>query len=681
MPPSKHDKRNGDPLQADIEALPGAGRSDDANARGSDGPGPQLDAIRGQNDLNVPGQSARWPTASEVETEASRMTIWDRGDAQYNEAKTSTDEITLPTAPSDEPLIDRLMSLRCESSQPPGSQYYPKGLVEALMTAEEIEAVIDEGRHHLGKQLTDEEVQNYAQSAIHGKPDDDTKSGYRKIFAILVLLKRGWDIVLFIDEGIRDKDLPLQTVPIPRADSVSRPKMRLGGDASTALAWLSHWPGVDHEGFEREQWLMLTPFFARGQPGGAWLYELPRPVVLPWIEKDKEALRQGAYGFVSKVEIHPRHHTFDLSKASDGMFAVKRFKPERVSKKLTSEVIRRKFENEIEILNRFSGDVHPNLISLQAAFHHGDEYCVILPWADCDLVEFWKKADPGSPLDRDNLLWLLDQCQGLASGLQSIHSYQPTETTGPGDGLDSRTEKPFGRHGDIKPANILLFRNQGNPEDRDRGKLVITDFGLSRFHSDGTKSYVFDGDGFAATYTYCPPECDREFCYISRSFDIWSFGCVLLEFAAWYLGGWALVDAFVTRRRVSDDPEMPNFTFDHFFKRGECAHGINPQVQQFVDELHGHLDCSDPIHRLLDFVMQNMLVVNPKGRAECSNVCTVLDALYNRVADESYQVVASPRPRPTTQGAGISRLERHGSHPDGGPSNRCSPRRSPRTWS
>ncbi|EAQ87592.1 hypothetical protein CHGG_04211 [Chaetomium globosum CBS 148.51] len=508
MPPSEHDRRNDDPLQADIEALLAAGRSGDANARGYDDPRAQRDAIRGQGgtgadlpqkDHNGPGQPLRRPPASEAETEASRMTIWDRGDAQYNEAKNSTEwshkpEVILPTTLPNEPLIDRLMSLRCESSRPKGSQYYPKGTVEALMTAEEIESVIREGRHHLegaGRRLTDEEVRDYARAA-HVQLDDDTESSYRRIFAILVLLKRGWDIVLFIDEGICDKHLPLKTVPVPGAHPDARPKMRLGGDPNTPLAWLSHWPGVDHEGFEREQWLMLAPFFARGQRKSAWLYELPRTVVLPWIEKETEVVRQGGYGLVSKVKIHPGHHTFDLTKASDGMFAVKCFKrhvPNESSSGASTtsrRLTRREFENEIEILNRFSGDVHPHLISLQAAFRHDDEYCVILPWADCDLLEFWKKTDPGSPLDKTNLLWMLDQCRGLASGLLSIHRYQQTETVAHEDGRDYRAEKPFGRHGDIKPANILLFRNQGEPGDR--GRLVITDFGLSRFHSDGTKS-------------------------------------------------------------------------------------------------------------------------------------------------------------------------------------------------
>jgi hypothetical protein len=610
MPPTEHDRRSDGPSQNSqyLDELLAAARRDVANALNYDF-GPRLDAIRGQggtaidlsqDDLNVSGHSVKRPAASEAETEASRMTIWDRGDAQYYEAYSTGShrpEVKLSILPSSAPLASRLMSLRCWSSRPKDSQYYPKGSVEALMTAEEIASVIHDGRHELekvGKRLTDKDIWEYAKRATHVRLEDGTESSFRRMFAILVLLRRGWDIVLFIDEGICDKHLPLKAVDIHGAGSSLPPEMRLEDDPDTPLACLSHWSEIDHEDFDRKQWPMLAPFFARAKRKNAWLYELPRKVVLPWIEKNMESGRQGGYAFVSKVEIHPSHHNFDLTNASDGMFAVKHFKSHVFNESSNgasttfSYLTRREFENEIEILNRFSGDVHPHLISLQAAFRHDDEYCVILPWAEYDLVEFWKNTDPGSPLDKTSLLWVLDQCRGLASGLQSIHVYEQTESSTQDDNQDFKTEKVFGRHGDIKPANILLFRKQGDPGDR--GRLVITDFGLSRFHSDGTKSYLLNKDNIPATLTYRPPECDLDECVISRSFDIWSFGCVLLEFAAWYLGGWGLVHKFVERRKVMNNPLFYGWNIDQFFElvgppeggggRGHAR--VNPRVQQVI---------------------------------------------------------------------------------------------------
>lgn len=229
------------------------------------------------------------------------------------------------------------------------------------------------------------------------------------------------------------------------------------------------------------------------------------------------------------------------------------------------DAIRCEFEREIEILNRFSGDVHPHLVSLQAAFRHGDDYCVIFPWAESDLRTLWRTRDSGDPLEKDNLKWVLEQCRGMASGLQAIHVYQTTETRSGRDGDEgegARMRSIYGRHGDIKPENILLFRDQGDVSDR--GRLVITDFGLARFHSDGTKTY-FSHKELAVTMSYRPPESDMEGRTISRSVDIWSFGCLLLEFVSWHLGGWELIKKFMEARKAVN-MLLYEWSFDQFFE-------------------------------------------------------------------------------------------------------------------
>ena len=103
-----------------------------------------------------------------------------------------------------------------------------------------------------------------------------------------------------------------------------------------------------------------------------------------------------------------------------GMFAIKRFKANLHGRSTgttdtencssasqvtpaTLQAAWREFESEIEILNRFSGDVHPHLISLQAAFRHGDDHCVIFPWAEYDLKTLWKTKSFEPPLHKSNL--------------------------------------------------------------------------------------------------------------------------------------------------------------------------------------------------------------------------------------------------------------------------------------
>jgi serine/threonine protein kinase len=361
---------------------------------------------------------------------------------------------------------------------------------------------------------------------------------------------------------------------------------------------------------------------------------------------------------------------------SDGTFAVKIFKPDRASTSPTpeglpsdmasltylqtsgtvdAEELKEGFKREIETLRRFSGEDHPHLISLLAAFRHGDDYCVIFRWARCDLKTLWRDSakwnwDP-DPLSKPTLQWMLEQCRGIASGLHRIHRYTRSETMADGHLAAPHNNIIYGRHGDIKPENILVFCKQNQPEDR--GTLVITDFGLTRFHTEGTKSY-FSSKDVLNTFSYRPPECDMEECRITQSFDIWSFGCVLLEFIAWYLGGWALVLKFV-RVRKTIDPVLNGWNVDQFFEavrpegetEGPVFFRVKLEVHQFViNELHAHPKCSEPIHKLLDYIMTHMLVVVSRGvqqRDDSSQVHTELDKLCKMVAPPEYKLVPSPR--------------------------------------
>jgi serine/threonine protein kinase len=142
----------------------------------------------------------------------------------------------------------------------------------------------------------------------------------------------------------------------------------------------------------------------------------------------------------------------------------------------------------------------------------------------------------------------------MAGGLSQIHDYKTKSGS-----LDHH--RIYGRHGDIKPDNILVFLDPVDPQSR--GTLVITDFGLTRFHSDHTKTYF--KRNIPMTPTYRPPECDMHGGSVSRSFDIWSYGCVLLEFIAWYLGGLELLDNFVQRRKTPD-PQLSGIKSDQFFE-------------------------------------------------------------------------------------------------------------------
>jgi len=486
------------------------------------------------------------------------------------------------------------MTVRCitkSEKDKSGTGFFPRGSIDKLITESEVAKTIRQGLPFLELELSEDEIREYA-----AKVCNEAKS-YCKIFAILVLMKIGWEIVRFVDDpsGICDDYLPLEAVPVD--DTGNLVEMRLSHDQDTPLRCLEEWGVMEHDGFTRWQWSMLAPFFAKGKKGNARFYHLEKNDILPWIDEQGD-IHQGGFSSISRVQIHPCHHNFDKSKVSrlqasrrprdpkltnifwqlnDGTFAVKRFKTNlgtNTSSLATSNgmdsasqllaTLKQEFEEEIEILNKFSGNTHRHLISLLAAYQRGNDCCLLFHWANCDLKKMWEDQEPGDPLDKRNLEWVLEQCQGIANGLRQIHCHQTTEVrTGrlSDGGLEHRI---YGRHGDIKPDNILLFRSKDEIEPHDRGTLVIADFGLTRFHSDHTRTY-FPKRSIPATPTYRPPECDMENCAISRSFDIWSYGCVLLEFITWYLGGWTFVKEFVQKRQAPN-VLLHNFNSDQFFE-------------------------------------------------------------------------------------------------------------------
>src|SRR3569833_3200461 len=84
--------------------------------------------------------------------------------------------------------------------------------------------------------------------------------------------------------------------------------------------------------------------------------------------------------------------------------------------------------------------------------------------------------------DRSRVRWLDEQCKGLAEGLRGIHNTKLSSSHESGLQPPILDEKNCGRHGDIKPQNVLWFRQEKGAQG-DHGVLKISDFGLTRFHS------------------------------------------------------------------------------------------------------------------------------------------------------------------------------------------------------
>lgn len=212
------------------------------------------------------------------------------------------------------------------------------------------------------------------------------------------------------------------------------------------------------------------------------------------------------------------------------------------------------------MLMTFSGNANPHLVSLLATYEQYNEYYLIFPWAEGDLQSFWREVKPAPSVTHDTVLWMAEQCLGISRGLSVLHKHQTLNTNrlksvfvqhefGPQEVTDTEIWPLFGVHGDIKPQNILWFKDDSSSEDR--GTLKISDFGLAEFKTSATKIYR-PSSKVLVSASYRPPECELKSGSVGQSQDIWALGCLYLEMVAWLLGGWELVHSFQHRRAANE---------------------------------------------------------------------------------------------------------------------------------
>lgn len=190
------------------------------------------------------------------------------------------------------------------------------------------------------------------------------------------------------------------------------------------------------------------------------------------------------------------------------------------------------FKREVKALLRFNGFDHPHMVTLLMTWTLGDHYYLLFPLAAHDLARYWEH-NPEPKLDEGMAMWMAKQMVGIASAVEHIHDPQ---TRGPNLPIPS---EEFGKHGDLKPENILLYNS---PYD-ERGILVVADFGLAKLNSILSRTQT-------NTHTPCSPrykapECDILGAKVSRVYDIWTLGCVMLEWICWVFEGDVVRGQFV----------------------------------------------------------------------------------------------------------------------------------------
>jgi len=405
---------------------------------------------------------------------------------------------------------------------------------------------------------------------------DDICNEHRKTFATLLLINNSKAILKFIRAGLTDAHLPLHSISFTREDGTSPDDVLCAKDhlahlppipCGNCLRWSVSWIRL----FEDKQWEMLAPVFQAKEDEAPNHYTLHDQIILPFTYCQHAC--RGSRGEILKVRIHANHHNFhhfDTSADPDSFFAVKKLAEQE------------ELGRERSVLKRID-DQH--VITLLATYEHRGYYHLVMPWAECNLEAFWAEKMPDPPRDSKVLHWMARQCLGTAKGLgkvqhhltnsvSSLHgsSLPIPQRSARAPRLSIPVPKPstalsaskklrvytrhtfFGRHGDIKPQNLLWF-----PDTTDLGIVKITDFGEGEFNK--SQSARRSTDSISYTPSYRPPECDDptgEIEMQSATFDTWSLGCLYLEFITWYIGGWKFVLEFDKSRHAGADANIPS---------------------------------------------------------------------------------------------------------------------------
>jgi serine/threonine protein kinase len=160
----------------------------------------------------------------------------------------------------------------------------------------------------------------------------------------------------------------------------------------------------------------------------------------------------------------------------------------------------------------------------------------------------------------------------------------------------------------LKPENVLCFGNVnqepglGNtPTDV---KLVIADAGHARVHETPTEYRIVATTTSGGTLLYSPPEAEVEKQDArTRRYDIWSLGCLYLEFLIWTLWG-------------KDELEKFHRTLNGSFYVKVPKPALKPEVTSWIEAIRADHRCSPAeqtaLGRLVDLIEKRLLIVNVK---------------------------------------------------------------------
>ncbi|KAH7091632.1 kinase-like domain-containing protein [Paraphoma chrysanthemicola] len=493
------------------------------------------------------------------------------------------------------PLFDKRRMMDC---------FWPAQLLQRIMTRDRV--VEELWEYKIGSPGSFHEIPLDALADI-------IMRHYRKVFAVLVLIGKGDLIQAAINEQWDDTQLPLLAYGPNNHLYSKKPPNRL------AQCFERHdWKPVHRQLFAEYQYAVDPCIFTLEVDGSTPKHRVFHDkVVLPFT--DEAERHSGGYGIVTKVAIHEHCHEFHAllqSINTDNSFARKQLMNDDA----------KEFEDEAAALRRFNGFGNDHMVTLLMTWTQHRSYNLLFPWAKCDLDNYWAR-DPLPIMDAETIVWTSKQVTGIASAIKSIHNPSRRNLQVPDD-------NKYGRHGDLKPENILLF---DSPLDK-MGILVVADLGLAKLNSIVSRS-MQSNHKIPGTPRYKPPECDIEGAKIARTYDIWTFGCLLLEWICWLFQGQNNKALFIWQLGSLYPTGSIGDTFYSMDSQGNGRYlvTVKSKVLEKFAELHADEKCTEYFHDLLHIIEERMLVIRARSRVDSETLFQSFNRMHQKVLqDETY---------------------------------------------
>ncbi|KAK4680737.1 hypothetical protein QC764_101410 [Podospora pseudoanserina] len=204
------------------------------------------------------------------------------------------------------------------------------------------------------------------------------------------------------------------------------------------------------------------------------------------------------------------------------------------------------------------------------------------------------------------------------------------------------------RHGDLKPENILQFNQSQTNDSRWLGTLKIADLGLAKQHVFATaRRKEVTNQKFTTSHYEAPEAVANLHLPRSRRFDIWSIGCVILEFVIIILYGNDGLASFYDQHEIRENPHTDTlyFTVDRNVAR------VSDIASHWIAEILNDPECNraggSALADIVRLVRDRLLVVElpsenmvpsqiSRCRADAGELKDKLEAIWGKaIHDES----------------------------------------------